>query len=120
MPSVAYELLDSRLKELSSYAASHLTIELVFSTLVMFYTGTRGIKYLIVLANLAHHGTSSRSFLRRTMLAVALTFAAILVLITALSALAASPILAAHLPFPRMLESVVLLAWWPMLAGVVF
>ena len=120
VPAAVYQLLDTRLHDLASNRTSHLTIGLIFSTVVALYMGSRGIKYLIDLVNLACHETPSRSFLRRSALAVALTLAALLILITALSALAAVPLLTAHLPFPHTLERLALWGRWPLLAGVIF
>lgn len=93
VPGVAYELLDNRLKELASHPASHLTAGLIFTTLVALYMGSRGVRYLISLLNVAYREVSSRGALRRTLLAVALTLGALVILVLCLATLAVAPLL---------------------------
>jgi membrane protein len=120
LPVSVYQLLDAQLKQLASSPVSHLTIGLLFSTLVALYMGSRGIKYLILLLNAAYRQTPSRGFLNRTLVAVALTLGALFLFILCLAALALFPLLSAHLPFPKAMKDLALWARWPFLMGVVF
>jgi membrane protein len=120
LPDSVYQLLDAQLKELASSAVSHLTIGLVCSTLVTLYMGSRGVKYLILMLNSASHKPPSHGFLDLTLLAVALTLGALLLFIFCLAALALLPLLAAHLPFPTVMERLALWGRWPILMAVIF
>jgi membrane protein len=120
LPDSVYELLNTQLKELASSPVSHLTIGLIFSTLVALYMASRGVKYVILLLNSAYGKTPSRSFLTRTLVAVALTLGALLLFIFCLAALALLPLLTAHFPFPRAMKDLALWARWPFLVAVIF
>mgnify|MGYP005986789739 CR=1 FL=1 len=120
VPSVVYNLLDERLKSLASNPASHLTVGLVSTTLIALYLGSRGIRYMIFLLNIAYHEHQPRSFVRRIILSIALTLGALIILILSLALLAVLPLIAAHLPFPTATQDLVMLARWPLLMAVIF
>lgn len=101
IPDSVYEVLNSRLSELSSNTASKLTFGLIISTLLALYAGSKGIKSLIILVNLAFHITQERNFIQGTIRALSLTFAAVVVLIIAISSIAIIPLVAAYFPFPK-------------------
>jgi membrane protein len=120
LPESVYQLLDSQLKDLAASPVSHLTMGLLFSTLVALYMGSRGVKYVILLLNAADHKAPSRGFVDRTLVAVVLTLGALLLFIVCLAAVALLPLLAAHLPFPEAMEDLALWGRWPFLMAVVF
>ena len=120
IPDTVYEVLNSRLSELVSNTKSTLTFSLIISTLLALYAGSKGIKSLIALVNLAFHITQERSFLQGTIRAVSLTFGAVVVLIIAVSSIAIIPVAANYFPFPQVAETVALWARWPVLAGIIF
>ncbi|MGM8938317.1 YihY/virulence factor BrkB family protein [Psychrobacter glaciei] len=120
IPESVYEVLNSRLSELASNTASKLTFGLIVSTLLALYAGSKGIKSLIILVNLAFHITQERSFIQGTIRALSLTFAAVLVLIIAISSIAIIPLAAAYFPFPQIAKTIALWSRWPILAGIIF
>jgi len=120
LPESVYQLLDAQLKELAASPVSHLTIGLLFSALVALYMGSRGVKYVIFLLNSASHHASSRNLVDRTLVAVALTFGALLLFIFCLAAVALLPLVAAHLPFPKAMEDLAMWGRWPFLTAAVF
>ena len=120
IPDTVYEVLNSRLSELVSSTASTLTFSLIVSSFLALYAGSKGIKSLIILINLAFHINQERSFIQSTIRAVGLTFAAVVVLIIAISSIAIIPLGAAYFPFPELAKTVALWSRWPILAGIIF
>lgn len=120
IPDSVYDVLNSRLSELSSNTASKLTFGLIISTLLALYAGSKGIKSLIILVNLAFHITKERNFIQGTIRALSLTFAAVVVLIIAISSIAIIPLVAAYFPFPQIAKTITLWSRWPILAGIIF
>ncbi|MGE6439854.1 YihY/virulence factor BrkB family protein, partial [Psychrobacter sp. NPDC078370] len=120
IPDTVYEVLNSRLSELVSTTTSALTFSLLISSLLALYAGSKGIKSLIILINLAFHITQERSFVQSTIRAVGLTFAAVIVLIIAVSSIAIIPLGAAYFPFPQIAKTIALWSRWPILTGIIF
>ena len=120
IPDTVYEVLNSRLSELVSSTASTLTFSLIVSSFLALYAGSKGIKSLIILINLAFHIHQERSFIQSTIRAVGLTFAAVVVLIIAISSIAIIPLGATYFPFPELAKTIALWSRWPILAGIIF
>lgn len=120
IPDTVYEVLNSRLSELVSTTTSTLTFSLLISSLLALYAGSKGIKSLIILINLAFHITQERSFVQSTIRAVGLTFAAVVVLIIAVSSIAIIPLGAAYFPFPQIAKTIALWSRWPILTSIIF
>lgn len=120
VPVTVYEILDARLSDLISNTTSRLTFSLIISTALALYAGSRGIKYLIILINLAFHITQERTFIQSTIRALILTFAALVVFIIALSSIAAIPLLAGYFPFPQIAKTIALWSRWPILVVIIF
>ena len=120
IPDTVYEVLNSRLSVLVSNTTSALTFSLVLSTLLALYAGSKGVKSLIILINLAFHITQERNFIQGNILAVSLTFGAVVILIIAVSSIAIIPVGAAYFPFPQIAKTIALWSRWPILAGIIF
>lgn len=120
IPPTVYDVLDSRLTQLVSNTASALTFSLLLSSLLALYAGSKGIKSLILLVNLAFGITQERGFLQKTIRSLTLTFAAIIVLIIAISSIALIPLVANYFPFPQIAKTIALWSRWPILAGIIF
>ncbi|WP_296242681.1 MULTISPECIES: YihY/virulence factor BrkB family protein [unclassified Psychrobacter] len=120
IPDTVYEVLNSRLSALVSNTTSALTFSLILSTLLALYAGSKGVKSLIILINLAFHITQERSFIQGNILAVSLTFGAVVILIIAVSSIAIIPVGAAYFPFPQIAKTIALWSRWPILAGIIF
>ena len=120
IPDTVYEVLNSRLSALVSNTTSALTFSLVLSTLLALYAGSKGVKSLIILINLAFHISQERSFIQGNILAVGLTFGAVVILIIAVSSIAIIPVGAAYFPFPQIAKTIALWSRWPILASIIF
>lgn len=120
IPDTVYEVLNTRLSDLASNTSSTLTFSLLVSTLLALYAGSKGIKSLIILINLAFYITQERSLIQGTIRALGLTFGAVVVLIIAISSIAIIPLVAAYFPFPQVAKTIALWSRWPILAGIIF
>lgn len=120
IPPTVYDVLNARLSELVSSTNSQLSFSLLLSTVLALYAGSKGIKYLIILINLAFHITQERNFIQGTIRALVLTFAALVVVIVALASIAAIPLLAGYFPFPQIAKTIALWSRWPILAIIIF
>lgn len=120
VPASVYEILDNRLTELAANTTSRLTFSLLLSSVLALYAGSKGIKSLILLINLAFGITQERSLISATIRALSLTFAAVVVMIIAISSIAIIPLLAAYFPFPQIAKTIALWSRWPILAGIIF
>ncbi|MEC5210213.1 membrane protein [Psychrobacter sp. PL15] len=120
MPPTVYDVIDARLSELVANTTSRLTYSLIISTSLALYAGSRGIKYLIILINLAFNITQERNFIQGLIRAIGLTFAALVIFIIALASIAAIPLIAAYFPFPQIAKTIALWSRWPILAIIIF
>lgn len=120
IPTTVYEVLDARLSELVSNTTTRLTFSLIISTFVALYAGSKGIKSLVILINIAFNITQERGFIQSLIRSIGLTFAALVIFIIALSSIAFIPLLAAHFPFPQIAKTIALWSRWPILAGIIF
>ncbi len=120
IPNNVYEVLGGRLGELASNTTTRLSFSLLFSTVLALYAGSKGIKSLILLINLAFGITHERGLIQGTIRALGLTFAALVVLIIAISSIALIPLIASYFPFPQIAKTIALWSRWPILAGIIF
>ena len=120
VPTTVYEVLDARLSQLVSNTNTRLTFSLLISTSAALYAGSKGIKSLIKLVNIAFGITQERGFIQSLIRALGLTFAALVIFIIALSSIALVPLLAAYFPFPQIAKTIALWSRWPLLAGIIF
>lgn len=120
LPASVYDVLNNRLTDLAANTTSRLTFSLLLSSALALYAGSKGIKSLIILINLAFGIHQERGFIQSTIRAVSLTFAALVVLIIAISSIAIIPLMATYFPFPQIAKTIALWSRWPILAGIIF
>ena len=120
IPNNVYEVLGGRLSELASNTTTRLSFSLLLSTVLALYAGSKGIKSLILLINLAFGITQERGLIQGTIRALGITFAALVVLIIAISSIAIIPLIASYFPFPQLAKTIALWSRWPILAGIIF
>lgn len=120
VPASVYDVLNNRLTDLTSNTSSSLTFGLLLSSALALYAGSKGIKYLIILVNLAFHITQERNFIHSTLRSLSLTLVAVIVVIVAISSIALIPLVAAYFPFEQITKTILLWSRWPILAGIIF
>lgn len=94
-------------------------LSLLISLLVAAWTGTRGVNALIHAVNMAYMETDKRSALRSFWLSVSATFVAIIILATAVTAIAVLPAFLALVPVPAAAEILTRALRWPIVSIVI-
>lgn len=91
LPAPAFALIQARVQELVTQPSGSLSLGLVISTLVTFWSAGSGVKSLISALNLALGITEMRSILRFQLTGFAMTLTAILVAVLAIAVLVVMP-----------------------------
>lgn len=91
MPSAAYQLLSDRVHELVSNRSGTLSISLVVSLMIAFWSSTSGTKSLIWALNFAYRRKETRGVFQFQALAMVMTFGAILAAVLGIGVLVGLP-----------------------------
>ncbi|WP_435769745.1 YihY/virulence factor BrkB family protein [Nocardioides sp. SYSU DS0651] len=93
LPSDAASLLQTQLEAITSTSSGSLGLGLVLSLVLALWTASGGVGNLLTAINIAYDEDETRSFVRRKLMAMGLTLAAIVFLVVAISLVAAAPAL---------------------------
>jgi membrane protein len=96
LPRDAASVVTTQLEQLSSSSHSSLGIGLVVSLLLALWSAAGGVGNLITALNIAYDEDETRGFVRRKLLALALTLGAIVFAVLALGLIAAAPAVLDH------------------------
>lgn len=118
-PAAVYTIVRERLEALLTQPEVGLGIGLLVSFVIALWSGSRGTNALIATIGGVYYEDDDRGFLKAAALSLGLTLGAIVLLITALLAIAVLPIIFGFLSFPQMLEDIALMSRWPLLAILV-
>lgn len=91
MPSAAYQLLSDRVHELVSNHSGTLSISLIVSLMIAFWSAASGTKSLIWALNFAYRRKETRSVFQFQALAMIMTFGAILAAVLGIGVLVGLP-----------------------------
>lgn len=91
MPPAAYQLVSDRVHELVSNRSGTLSVSLVVSLMIAFWSATSGTKSLIWALNFAYRRPESRGVLHFQALAFVMTFGAILAAVLGIGVLVGLP-----------------------------
>ncbi len=91
MPSAAYQLLSDRVHELVSNRSGTLSISLVISLMIAFWSAASGTKSLIWALNFAYRRKETRSVFHFQALAMVMTFGTILAAVLGIGVLVGLP-----------------------------
>lgn len=107
--------------QLASFVARDNTfgLSLIISLAIAAWTGTRGINALIHAVNVAYMETDERGILRSLWLSISATLIAIIILATAVTAIAILPAFLALVPVPQAAELLSRALRWPIIALVI-
>jgi membrane protein len=119
LPPQAMEVLLGQLREVARTAPGALGMAAIGGLLLTLWSAAAGIKTLMVALNVAYHQPERRGFLKFNAVALALTLASILAAVLAIATVVAIPALIKVLDLGSVLEGVLSLARWPVLALVV-
>ena len=121
LPADARSLLEDQLAGLAAQPKTALGFGVIFGILLALWSASAGMKALMTALNIAYEEEEKRGFLRYYMVALGLTFGAILAALVAIALVAVLPPILDALPVPDWLQWLLSLVRWPLLAaGVIF
>ncbi len=115
LPGGAQDIFEQQLTRVAQASGGALGISLVVSIVIALWSAAKGMKALIIALNIAYDEEEKRGFLKLNALALALTVAAIVYLILALTVVAAVPAFIDNLGLPEWLRWTLQLVRWPIL-----
>ncbi|MBB4187222.1 YihY/virulence factor BrkB family protein [Sinorhizobium terangae] len=113
LPPGSYDLIMDQLKALTTQKTSTLGIGFLVSLLVSLWSAANGMAALFDAMNVAYGEQEKRGFLRRILLRLAFTFAALLFVVALIVAVGVVPAVLAYLWLDRWVEILTKVARWP-------
>lgn len=118
VPPAAVDLIAEQLARLTSKQSDTLTVGLILSLIIAFWSANGGIKAMIEGLNFAYGEREKRSFLHLNGVAFAFTLGAIALMLVVFVALAVIPAMLAVLNVGTIADVVLRLLRWPLLVAV--
>ncbi len=118
IPPAAVDLIAEQLARLTSKKSDTLTLGLIVSLVVAFWSANGGVKAMIEGLNFAYNEREKRSFLRLNVIAFAFTLGAMALILVLFVALAIMPAMLALLSLSPLEIFVMKLLRWPLLVVV--
>jgi membrane protein len=119
LPQGALNILNEQLTRLTSHRTSALSVGFIGGLIVALWSANAGAKAVIDALNVAYGEREKRSFVRLNLVALAFTLGTIFALMLALGAVVLAPIVLSQLGLSGASETLVALARWPILLGLV-
>jgi membrane protein len=119
LPQGALNILDEQLTRLTSHRTSALSAGFIGGLLVALWSANAGAKAVMDALNVAYGEPEKRSFVRLNLVALAFTLGTIFALMVALCAVVVAPIVLSQLGLSGASETLIALARWPILLGLV-
>src|SRR3984957_11888289 len=119
LPQGAMNILNEQLTGLTSHRTSALSAGFTGGLLVALWSANAGAKAIMDALNVAYGETEKRSLVRLNLVALAFTLGSIFALILALGAVVIAPIVLSQLGLSGASETVIGLARWPTVLGLV-
>ena len=119
LPPEALKLITDGLQAFASKSSSQFNIALVTGLLLAIWSARAGIASIMTGLNIAYEETERRSIIVQNLTAIAMTFAAVIMAIAVVFAIAIIPAALALLHFPPEVATIIALVRWPILAVVV-
>jgi membrane protein len=119
LPQGALSILNEQLTRLTSHRTSALSVGFIGGLVVALWSANAGAKAVMDALNVAYAETEKRSFVRLNLVALAFTLGTIFALMLALSAVVIAPIVLSQFGLSGASETLISLARWPILLGLV-
>jgi membrane protein len=119
LPQGALNILNEQLTRLTSHRTSALSVGFIGGLLVALWSANAGTKAVMDALNVAYGETEKRSFVRLNLVALAFTLGTIFALMLALGAVVVAPLVLSQLGLSGASETLIDLARWPILLGLV-
>ena len=118
IPPAAVDLIAEQLARLTSKKSDTLTLGLIVSLVIAFWSANGGVKAMIEGLNYAYNEREKRSFLRLNLIAFAFTLGAMALILVLFVALAIMPAMLALLSLSPLESFLMQLLRWPLLLVV--
>lgn len=115
MPGPASELLSTEMTRLAGAQSGDLGLSAMIALLISLWSTNGGVKAIFEGVNIAYDEEEKRSFVSLTLVTLAFTLGAMVLLLILIAALAVLPALLALLPLGQVAESAVSLLRWPVI-----
>lgn len=119
LPPEAYRILDTQLTQIVSSSGGALGVSAVLGILLALWSAAKGMKAMITALNIAYGEEEGRGFFKLNALALLLTFGGIVFVLVSLGLILALPAFLEAVGLPGILDPLVKLLRWPLLAGCV-
>jgi membrane protein len=119
LPQGALNILNEQLTRLTSHRTSALSAGFIGGLLVALWSANAGAKAIMDALNVAYGEMEKRSFVRLNLVALAFTLGSIFALMLALGAVVIAPIVLSQLGLSGSSETLIGLARWPVVLGLV-
>jgi membrane protein len=119
LPQGALNILNEQLTRLTSHRTSALSLGFIGGLVIALWSANAGAKAVMDALNVAYGETEKRSFVRLNLVALAFTLGTIFALMLALGAVVVAPIVLSQLGLSSVNETLIALARWPILLGLV-
>jgi len=118
LPGDAYSLISQQLTSLAGGYGTQLGTGLAIAILLSVWSATRGTRSLIVALNIVYDEEEQRGLIHQNLLAFGMTLFLIIVVITAIIAVVAAPIVLGFLGPDHLVSTLIDWVRWPLLAVV--
>lgn len=120
LPSQAHEMISGILTKTAGKSSGALSLSLIISILFSLWSANKATTALFVGVNIAYHERDERNFFKKTGITLLFTLGAIITGIIAVAFVIAFPALIDKLGLPSLLQTVLALVRWLVLAGIVY
>lgn len=118
VPGQAYRLVHDFVSQLSAGGGSALGWGAALSIFLSIWSTNKGTAALFTGLNIAYNVTDDRPFIRRTLLTLAFTVGALVVIILLLAVVAVLPAIRAAFSLPPVFDALIRFARWPLIVVV--
>lgn len=115
MPESAYSIVDEQVTRIVTRTTGNLSFAFFFGLALAVWSANAGVKAVIDALNMAYGVRERRGFIKLNLVSLAFTVGAILVLLLAMAAIVAVPVVLSYLPFGGLRETLLTWARWPAL-----
>lgn len=120
MPPGVYALISQRIESLVAQPANGLGLSFGLSLLFSLWSASTGTKSVLKALTLAYNHEETRGMIRFQLVALGMTFVAVLGVVLAIAALVLVPVVLAHLWLPKQLNFIVGLSCFGVMVGFVW
>lgn len=120
VPEAGVDIIGTQLQSLAQQSTNALGISFIVGLAIAFWSANGGIKALFDAMNVAYEETEKRSFIKLNLTAFAFTLGAMLLAIIFIVILGVIPAVLAFVGLGPVVEVLVLILRWVLLAGVAF